>query len=80
MYKVPFKTGNSYEHVFRPIKGNHNDVSFRNNANGIKRLFTSASKTEIDKMPYSVKNKMNNTIDFIGFFRETDNDLKRPNN
>lgn len=78
MYKVPFKTGVSYEHVFRPIKGNHNDVSFRNTTNGIKSLFTYASKTDIDKMPESVKNKMNNTIDFISFFRETDKDLKRP--
>ncbi|MDW8274728.1 MAG: hypothetical protein RMJ53_10910, partial [Chitinophagales bacterium] len=27
MYKVPFKSNfYSYEHVFRPIKGNHNDV------------------------------------------------------
>jgi hypothetical protein len=76
MYKVPFKTGNNYEHVFRPIKGNHNDVSFRNTANGIKRLFTYASKTDIDKMPESVKNKLNNTIDFISYFRETDKDLK----
>lgn len=79
MYKVPFKLGASYEHVFRPIHGNHNDVSFRNTANGIKRLFTYASKTDIDKMPDSVRNKMNNTIDFMSYFRETDKDLKNPN-
>jgi hypothetical protein len=30
-------------------------------------------------MPESVKKKMNNTIDFISFFRETDRDLKNPN-
>lgn len=78
MYKAPFKTGERYEHVFRPIKGNHNDVSFRNTANGIKRLFTYASKTDIEKMPESVKRKMNNTIDFVSYFRETDKDLKRP--
>lgn len=79
MYKVPFKFGANYEHVFRPINGNHNEVSFRNTANGIKRLFTNASKTDIDKMPDSVRNKMNNTIDFISYFRETDKDLKNPN-
>ena len=78
MYKVPFKNGENYEHVFRPVKGDHNDVSFRNTANRIKSLFTYASKTEIEKMPESVKIKMNNTIDFISFFRETDRDLKRP--
>ena len=78
MYKVPFKSGMSYEHVFRPVKGNHNDVSFRNTTNGIKSLFTYASKTDIEKMSESVKNKMNNTIDFISFFRETDKNLKRP--
>jgi hypothetical protein len=78
MYKVPFKTGENYEHVFRPIRGNHNDVSFRNSANGIKRLFTYASKSNINNMPESVKRKINNTIDFISYFRETDKDLKRP--
>lgn len=78
MYKVPFKNGENYEHVFRPVKGDHNDVSFRNTANRIKSLFTYASKTELEKMPESVKTKMNNTIDFISFFRETDRDLKRP--
>lgn len=78
MYKVPFKTGENYEHVFRPIKGNHNDVSFRNTANGIKSLFSYASKTDIDKMPESVKRKLNNTIDFVNYFRETDKDLKNP--
>ncbi len=71
MYKVPSKSGSNYEHVFRPIQGYHDDVSFRNSANGIKRLFTSASKTDIDKMPESVKNKMNNTIDFLSYFRRT---------
>lgn len=76
MYKVPSKSGSDYEHVFRPVLGKHNDVSFRNNANGIKRLFTYASKTDIDKIPDSVKNKMNNTIDFLNYFRETDNDSK----
>lgn len=78
MYKVPFKKEERYEHVFRPVKGDHNDVSFRNTATGIKRLFTYASKTEFDKMPESVKKKLNNTIDFIGFFRETDRNLSRP--
>lgn len=79
MYKVPFKTGENYEHVFRPIKGNHNDVSFRNTANGIKSLFSYASKTDIDKMPESIKTKLNNTIDFLNYFRETDKDLKNSN-
>lgn len=78
MYKVPFKTSENYENVFRPVKGNHNDVSFRNTANGIKSLFTYASKTDIDNMSKSVKRKMNNTIDFISYFRETDKELKRP--
>ncbi len=77
MYKVPFKTEFNYEHVFRPIKGTHNDVSFRNTANGIKKLFTDASKSDVNKMPESVKNKLNNTIDFISYFRETDYDLKK---
>ncbi|HNP69016.1 MAG TPA: hypothetical protein PKH16_14005 [Aequorivita sp.] len=72
MYKVPFKNGINYEHVFRPIKGNHNDVSFRNTANGIKRLFTSASKMEFDKLPECVLTKLNNTIEFANYFRETD--------
>ncbi len=79
MYKVPYKNGENYEHVFRPIKGDHNDVSFRNTAQSIKRLFTYASKTELTNMPESVKKKLNNTIDFIGFFRETDRNLKNPN-
>lgn len=78
MYKVPCKTGFSYEHVFRPNRGDHNDVSFRNTANRIKNLFTYASKNDIEKLPSSVLNKMNNTIDFISFFRETDRELKRP--
>lgn len=72
MYKVPFKNGINYEHVFRPIKGNHNDVSFRNTANGIKRLFTYASKMDFDKLPESVLTKLNNKIDFANYFRETD--------
>ena len=72
MYKVPFKSGENYEHVFRPIKYNHNDVSFRNTVNKIKSLFTYASKTDINNMPESVKRKMNNTIDFINYFRETE--------
>ena len=72
MYKVPFKSGENYEHVFRPIKYNHNDVSFRNTVNKIKSLFTYASKTDINNMHESVKRKMNNTIDFINYFRETE--------
>jgi hypothetical protein len=80
MYKVPFKTGINYELVFRPINGRHNDVSFRNTVNGIKRLFTFASKADIDKMSESVKNKMNNTIDFLSYFRETDKALRIPIN
>ena len=76
MYKVPFKNGFDYQHVFRPIKGNHNDVSFRNTANRIKDLFTDASKVDINNLPESVKMKLNNTIDFISYFRETDKKLK----
>ena len=76
-YKVPFKTGNSYEHVFRPVHGDHNDVSFRNSAKGIKRLFT--SHTKATTLTDSVLRKMNNTIDFLSFFRETDRNLKDPN-
>ena len=76
IYKVPFKNGFDYQHVFRPIKGNHNDVSFRNTVNRIKDLFTYASKADINKLPESVKTKLNNTIDFIGYFRDTYNDLK----
>lgn len=79
MYKVPYKKGENYEHVFRPIKGDHNDVSFRNTAESIKRLFTYASKTEMTSMTKNVKKKLNNTIDFISFFRETDRNLKNPN-
>lgn len=63
MFKLPFKLGESYGRIFRPIKGNLNEVSFRNNANGIKRLFTYASKPNLDNMPESVARKMNNTID-----------------
>jgi hypothetical protein len=76
-YKVPFK-GNkySYEHVFRPIKGNHNEVSFRNSAKHIKSLFSYHSKMK--EFPESVQVKLNNTLDFIEHFRETDSDLKRP--
>jgi hypothetical protein len=78
MYKVPLKKGESYELVFRPVKGNHNDVSFRNTANRIKSLFTYASKTKLENMSESVITKMNNTIDFISFFRESNRNLKRP--
>lgn len=76
-YKVPFK-GNrfSYEHVFRPIKGNHNEVSFRNSAKRIKSLFSYHSK--MTEFPDSVMTKLNNTIDFLEHFRETDSNLKRP--
>jgi hypothetical protein len=76
-YKVPFKSGNSYEHVFRPVHGDHNDVSFRNSAKGIERLFTSHTKATV--LTDSVLRKMNNTIDFLSFFRETDRNLKDPN-
>lgn len=72
MYKVPSKSGENYELVFRPVKYNHNDVSFRNTVKKINNLFTYASKTDINKMPESVRIKMNNTIDFINYFRETD--------
>jgi hypothetical protein len=76
-YKVPLKGEKfSYEHVFRPIKGNHNEVSFRNSAKHIKSLFSYHSKMK--DFPESVQVKLNNTIDFIEHFRETDGDLKRP--
>ncbi len=78
LYKVPFKTGPTFSHVFRPVKGNHNDVSFRNLAIRVMSLFTFPSKIDLNKLPESVKLKMNNTIDFIGHFRDTDPDLKRP--
>ena len=78
MYKVPFKTGYDYAHVFRPLKGSPNEVKFRNTANRIKVLFTSSSKADLTKLSESVKSKMNNTIDFINYFRETNKDLKRP--
>jgi len=71
MYKVPFKNGFEYQHVFKPIDGSHNEVSFRNSVNAIKSLFSYASKTDIDNMPESVKRKLNNTIDFISYFRES---------
>lgn len=76
-YKVPFK-GNcySYEHVFRPIKGNHNEVSFRNSGQHIKELFSYFSK--MTNFSDSVMTKLNNTIDFIEHFREPDGNLKRP--
>lgn len=78
LYKVPFRDGAfSYEHVFRPIKGEHNDVSFRNSANGIKRLFTDHMNGKL--ISDSVKLKMNNTIDFIEYFRQTKPDLEKPN-
>jgi hypothetical protein len=70
MYKVPFKTGYSYEHVFRPIKDSLSNVAFRNMAKDIKSLFTNFTKEDINSLPDSVRAKMNNTIDFIGFFRE----------
>jgi len=78
MYKVPFKNGDSYEHVFRPIKGDHNDISFRNTVISLKDLFTYASKTDINIMPESVKKKMNNTIDFISYFRVPEKNIKSP--
>lgn len=76
-YKVPFK-GNrfSYEHVFRPTKGNFNEVAFRNSATHIHSLFSYHSK--MTEFPDSVQVKLNNTIDFLEHFRETDPDLKRP--
>lgn len=78
LYKIPFKDGTySYEHVFRPIEGEHNDVSFRNSANGVKRLFTDHMNGK--ELPDSVKLKMNNTIDFLEYFRETKRDLENPN-
>jgi hypothetical protein len=75
-YKVPFK-GNkfSYEHVFRPIKGNHNEVSFRNSAMHINKIFSYHSK--LKEFPESVLVKLNNTIDFLEHFRETDSELKK---
>ena len=72
-YKVPFKTNNSYEHVFRPVQGDHNDVSFRNSAQGIKRLFTYHTKAK--ELSDSVIRKMNNTIDFLSYFRKPDRNL-----
>jgi len=72
MYKVPFKNGFRYEHVFRPMKTKLNDIAFRNYTNIIKRLFTNASKSDIDNLSENVKIKLNNTIDFINHFRETD--------
>jgi len=78
LYKIPLRDGSySYEHVFRPIKGEHNDVSFRNSANGIKRLFNDHMNGK--KLPDSVKVKMNNTIDFLEFFRATKRDLENIN-
>ncbi|OJU74821.1 MAG: hypothetical protein BGO09_04405 [Bacteroidetes bacterium 47-18] len=76
LYKVPFKKGNSYEHVFRPIKGFHNDVSFRNSDLGIKRLFTFHTKQDIEKLPESVNQKLNNTIDFLNYFRMANSNEK----
>lgn len=76
-YKVPFKTGEGYEHVFRPVHGDHNDVSFRNRAKDIKRLFT--HHTKVTTLSDGVRRKMNNTIDFLNYFRETDRDLRDPN-
>ena len=67
-YKVPFKNGFSYEHVFRPVKGQHNDVSFKNQAEKIKTLFTNHTKATV--LAESVLRKMNNTIDFISSFKE----------
>lgn len=76
-YKVPFKANRySYEHVFRPIKGNYNEVSFRNSAKHIHSLFSYHSK--MTEFPDSVMVKLNNTIDFLEHFRETDSNLKRP--
>jgi hypothetical protein len=77
-YKVPFKDGSSsYEHVFRPVIGEHNDVSFRNSAKEIKRLFTNHINEQ--KLSASVILKMNNTIDFLEYFRETKRHLENPN-
>ncbi len=77
-YKIPFKDGTfSYEHVFRPIFGEHNDVSFRNSAKDIKRLFRTHTKDKA--INESVTLKMNNTIDFLEYFRETKRDLENPN-
>lgn len=72
IYKVPHKNEENYEYVFRPIKGDISDIAFGNTVNDIKRLFTYASKAELKNMPESVKKKLNNTIDFFGFFKTTD--------
>lgn len=77
LYKVPYKDNCSkYEHVFRPNRGKHDDVSFRNAAINIKSLFCYTSKVTEDELPQSVKNKLNNTIDFINYFRETESTKK----
>lgn len=68
-YKVPFKTGDRYEHVFRPYKKSLNNVAFRNASIGIERLFTYHTKQELVTLPDSVRKKMNNTIDFLNYFR-----------
>lgn len=68
-YKVLFKTKSSYEHVFRPNKGTHNEVSFRNAGQRIKQLFSAHMNSK--PLPESVQEKLNNTIDFLGHFRET---------
>lgn len=75
VYKVPHKNGDDYEYVFRPIKGDLNEISFGNTVKAIKELFTYASKAELTNMPESVKKKLINTIDFFSFFRETDEPL-----
>lgn len=65
-YKVPFKAGLNEEYVFRPL---NNDII---TVKRLEALFTFASKAQIAKMPDKVKNKFNNTKEFIDSCMESD--------
>lgn len=61
-YKVPFKTGDAYAYVLRPLKNTHNEVSFKNEALKVERVFSGQSPNGV--LDLSTTLKMNNTIDF----------------
>lgn len=71
-YEVPFKAGTKLQYVFTPTRNSYNEQALENEVANIKRLFTWASKADIDTMSESARKKMNNTIKFIGHFRDVD--------
>lgn len=66
-YPVPLKDGRrEYRHCFR-LMNSLDNATFRNSAIDIKRIFTQHMNGK--PIVPSVERKMNNTIDFLGYFR-----------